>query len=89
MRNKVFLLVVAICVTATSGFAAPFWNCTLPRRVPLADRTVPYYAENPRQIARAPQAYPYGYFGAQYRPYSIIHQGYYHEFFLWSYRTGY
>jgi hypothetical protein len=36
-----------------------------------------------------PSAYPYGYFGAQYRPYSVTHQNYYNDFSQWSFRRGY
>jgi hypothetical protein len=36
-----------------------------------------------------PSAYPYGYFGAQTRPYSVTHTNYYHDFSQWSFRRGY
>jgi hypothetical protein len=34
-------------------------------------------------------AYPYGYFGAQYRPYTVSHTNYYHDFSQLSFRRGY
>jgi hypothetical protein len=34
-------------------------------------------------------AYPYGYFGAQSRPYSVSHRNYYNDFSQWSFRRGY
>jgi hypothetical protein len=89
MLHKFLLAAALICATAISGFAGTPWSSLFSRRVPLVERTIPYYAENPRKIPAAPQAYPYGYFGAQYRPYSVIHKGYYHDVFQWSYRTGY
>jgi hypothetical protein len=36
-----------------------------------------------------PAAYPYGYFGAQSRPYSTSHVNFYHDFSQWSFRRGY
>jgi hypothetical protein len=36
-----------------------------------------------------PSAYPYGYFGAQTRPYSVSHKNYYNDFIQWSFRRGY
>jgi hypothetical protein len=36
-----------------------------------------------------PSAYPYGYFGTQYRPYSVTHQNYYNDYIQWSFRRGY
>ncbi|MBN2579496.1 MAG: hypothetical protein JXB10_10930 [Pirellulales bacterium] len=89
MRTKILLLAAVIFATAVSGFADSPWNRILSRRVPLTDRTVPYYVGNPRQPAPARQAYPYGFFGAQYRPYYVYHKGYYNNFAQWSYRTGF
>lgn len=34
-------------------------------------------------------AYPYGYFGAQYRPYSVSFRNYYNDYSQTSYRRGY
>ena len=36
-----------------------------------------------------PSAYPYGYFGAQTRPYSVSFRNYYNDFTQWSFRRGY
>jgi len=33
--------------------------------------------------------YQWGYFGAEYRPASISHHGYYGDFTQWGYRRGY
>lgn len=41
------------------------------------------------QSEPCPRAYPYGYFGAQYRPYTVWHRNYYNDFTQWSYRRGY
>jgi len=41
------------------------------------------------QEEASPHAYPYGYFGAQYRPYSVSHRNYYNDFSQWSFRRGY
>jgi hypothetical protein len=61
-----------------------------------------YYANNPRVIppvsalpkassGKEPnvQAYPYGYFGAQSRPYVISHRGSHNDFTQSSFRRGY
>jgi len=37
----------------------------------------------------SPRAYPYGYFGAQYRPYSTWHRNYYNDYIQWSFSRGY
>jgi hypothetical protein len=62
---------------------------------------VPYYVGNPKPVdphqktsaalpvEASPRAYPYGYFGAQYRPYTVSHQNYYNDFSQWSFRRGY
>jgi hypothetical protein len=34
-------------------------------------------------------AYPYGYFGAQYRPYTVSNRNYYNDFSQLSFRRGY
>jgi hypothetical protein len=89
MFHKIILSAAIIALTALSSSAASSWGYSLGRRVHLVDRTVPYYAGNPRPIVPARPAYPYGYFGAQYRPYSTLHYGYYREFYQWSTRAGY
>lgn len=43
----------------------------------------------PVQGEAYPGAYPYGYFGAQSRPYSVTHRNYYNDFSQWSFRRGY
>jgi hypothetical protein len=35
------------------------------------------------------KAYPYGYFGAQYRPYSVSSKNFYNDYSQWSYCRGY
>jgi hypothetical protein len=62
---------------------------------------VPYYMGNPKRIESAqsapivhppepsPRAYPYGYFGAQYRPYGVSSTNYYNDYNQWSFRRGY
>jgi hypothetical protein len=60
----------------------------------------PFYVGNPRGIEPGkafptlhndsnPHAYPYGYFGAQYRPYTVTQRNYYHDYDQWSFRRGY
>lgn len=54
---------------------------------------VPYYVGNPRIIEPNqdiyPRAYPYGYFGVHYRPYTVSHHNYYNDYSQLSYRQGY
>jgi hypothetical protein len=89
MLYKMVLSAVILGITAVAAFSAPPWCQKLPPRVRLVDRTVPYYAGNPRPIPPRPVAYPYGYFGAQYRPYFDLHRGYYYTYHQWTYSTGY
>jgi hypothetical protein len=37
----------------------------------------------------SPRAYPYGYFGAQYRYYTLSHKNYTNDYIQWSLRRGY
>jgi hypothetical protein len=41
------------------------------------------------QREASPRAYPYGYFGAQYRPYVVTGSNYYNDFSQLSLRRGY
>jgi hypothetical protein len=62
---------------------------------------IPYYVGNPKNIdpypyaypppqgIAGPRAYPYGYFGTQSRPYSVMSENYYSDFSQWSFRRGY
>jgi hypothetical protein len=89
MLPKIILSTLILGLSTFSAFAGPFSVQKLPPRVRLADRTVPYYAGNPRSIPPKPAAYPYGYFGAQYRPYVDLHRGYYYNYFQRTYGFGY
>jgi hypothetical protein len=89
MLHKLMLSAVILGLTAVSAFSAPLWHQKLPPRVRLVDRTVPYYAGNPRPMPPVPAAYPYGYFGAQYRSFVDLHRGYFYDYYQRTYTAGY
>jgi hypothetical protein len=61
-------------------------NMDIARTVPGAGAIQSYPAQ---QGETGLHAYPYGYFGAQTRPYSVSHRNYYNDFSQWSFRRGY
>ena len=61
----------------------------LRRLMPAARLRRPIYAANPKLIKSLPPSYPYGYFGAQTRPYTLMHNGYFNDFYQLSTRHGY
>ncbi|MGD0517009.1 MAG: hypothetical protein ABSA26_05680 [Thermoguttaceae bacterium] len=73
---------------------APYYIVN-PKNMDIAQTAPHYAAERAIQSYPAQQgeaglhAYPYGYFGAQSRPYSVSHVNYYHDFSQWSFRRGY
>ncbi len=65
-----------------------------PKRIEPAQTTPAVFSEN--TISSCPQpsnavkhAYPYGYFGAQYRPYTAWHRNYYNDYIQWTFSRGY
>jgi hypothetical protein len=66
-----------------------------PRTIPIAEpRPVVLNTKTKQpspisQVEASPRAYPYGYFGVQYRPYSVSQSNYYKDFSQWSFRRGY
>jgi hypothetical protein len=57
---------------------------------PSAAGTISMRSCPPQQSIAGPRAYPYGYFGAQYRPYTNSRRyNYYQDYSQWSFSRGY
>ena len=96
------LLLFGLVAFATSAFAdepfgrlAPYWRTPAPYYVgnpklilPKTD-VPPRTAQHARLQSTGPHAYPYGYFGAQTRPYASKSFGYYEAYSQTSYGWGY
>jgi hypothetical protein len=103
IRGSLFVLILlGLVVSVTTAFAGePFGRLSASLRTPTPyyvgnPKLIPPKKETPFRAARysseqstGPHAYPYGYFGAQTRPYATKHSGYYNDFSQTSYGRGY
>jgi hypothetical protein len=104
MRKNVVLIMLffgLVAATATVsasepfGKLAPYWRTPMPyhlqnpRTIPPKTTPAPRTADESRAKLVGPYAYPYGYFGAQTRPYSYKSSGYYKDIPQTTYGWGY
>jgi len=105
MRNHGLLLAlitVGVVAFAAMAFAsepfgrlAPYWRTPTPyyvgnpKVIPPKKEAPPRTAQYARTHSAYPHAYPYGYFGAQTRPYSAKSLGYYENADQTTYGWGY
>jgi hypothetical protein len=90
-------LAFASTASATEPFGrlAPYWRTPTPyyaqnpRLIQPKKDVPPQTVQKSRPQPTGPHAYPYGYFGAQTRPYAAKSFGYYEAFSQTSYGWGY
>jgi len=65
-----------------------------PKRVEITQSAITFFPKGTTRSSTPlrwddTRAYPYGYFGAQYRPYFVTHRNYTNDYSQWSLMRGY